>query len=164
MKRTAVLTVLCFLPFFAPRCRAQAPAPSPGCSEQCPPPPAVVATFLGFSQPQLQQFEVLLTQFKTGVQGLQAQIAPRQQQLDSLLSQPNPNPAQIGVLTLEIHSLQQQLAQVIQGYQTAFASILTQDQKQKVELITAASQVQPAVGAFVALHLVPPPSLPCQKP
>jgi capsule polysaccharide export protein KpsE/RkpR len=120
---------------------------------------------LNFSSAQTEQFTILLTQFQTDITALQQQIAPRQQQLDLLLSQTNPNPAQIGVLVVQIHALQQQAAQVLQGYQTAFAGLLTPPQQQQVALVTAASQVQPAVGAFVALQLVPPPPpLPWQKP
>lgn len=170
MKPAASIAVLLLMSVFAPQI-SSAPAPqfhagtpssAPG--DPCQP-PAVVASFLNFTPQQTQQFGSLLTQFRTDITALQQQIAPRQQQLDVLLSQANPNPAPIGVLVVQIHALQQQVAQVIQGYQTAFAGLLTPAQQQQVELVAAASQVQPAVGAFVALQLVPAaPQLPCQKP
>lgn len=164
MKKAAVATFLLVLPLFALQARGNTTAVSPSSLEQCPLPPAVVASFLAFSPAQAEQFVALLTQFQANARAVQEQIAPRQQQLDALLSQPNPNPALVGVLVLQIHALQQQLAQIIQSYQNAFAGLLTQEQKQKVEQITLASQLQPAVGAFVALYLVaPPPALPCQK-
>jgi Spy/CpxP family protein refolding chaperone len=163
MKRAAVFTFLSVLSLLASPAQSKTIPQSTSSTEPCPPPPAVVAAFLGFSPAQIEQFGTLLTQFQTNVHSLQEQIAPRQQQLDALLSQPNPNPAQVGVLVVQIHALQQQVAQVIQAYQTAFVGLLTPDQKQKIEQVTLASQLQTAVGAFVALYLVPPPSLPCQK-
>lgn len=164
MKKTAILTLLLVLTLFASSAQSETIPQSTSSTDQYPPPPAVVAAFLGFSPAQIEQFGTLLTQFQTNVHSLQEQIAPRQQQLDALLSQPSPNPAQVGVLVVQIHALQQQVAQVIQAYQIAFAGLLTPDQKQKVEQVTLASQLQPAVGAFVALYLAPPPpSLPCQK-
>lgn len=163
MKKTAFFTLLLVLTLFASSAQSKTIPQSAASTDQCPPPPAVVAAFLGLSAAQIEQFGTLLTQFQTNVHSLQEQIAPRQQGLDALLSQPNPNPAQVGVLVVQIHALQQQVAQVTQAYQTAFAGLLTPDQKQKIEQVTLASQLQPAVGAFVALYLVPPPSLPCQK-
>jgi len=171
MKQASIITVLTLVSLFAQPARSSTTAQSPATPQSntqpapCPPPPAIVASFLNFSPAQTEQFEILLTQFQTDLNALQQQIVPRQQQLDALLSQPNPNPAQIGALVVQVHALQQQQGQVLQGYQTAFAGLLTQSQQQQAQLITAASQVQPAVGAFVALQLVPPPpQLPCQKP
>lgn len=158
---TAVLTVLSFIP---PQAGAAQIGPAPQQSaEQCLP-PAVVASFLGFTEAQATQFVGLLGQIQAALPGLQEQIAARQAQLDILLSQPNPDPAVVGNLFLQIHALQQQLAQAIEGFQGQFAALLTDQQKQKVQAVAQASQLQPVVGAFVALHLVAAPTpLPCQK-
>jgi Spy/CpxP family protein refolding chaperone len=163
MKKTAVLTFLTVLLLFTQQAASQTVA-APSSTEQCPPPPAVVATFLGFTDEQAEQFGILLNQFQTNLRSLQEQIAPRQQQLDALLSQPTPDPATVGALVLQLHALQKQVQQAVQTFQNAFAGLLAPEQKQKIEAVTLASQLQPAVGAFVALHLVPPsPSLPCRK-
>jgi len=153
--------MLSFIPLQA---RApQTEVPSSESTVQCVP-PAVVASFLGFTEAQTAQFESLFGQFQTTLHGLQEQIGARQSQLDILLSQPNPNPAVVGTLLLQIHALQQKVAQAIRSFQSQFAALLTEEQKQKVQAVTLASQLQPVVGAFVALYLVPPPTpLPCQK-
>jgi septal ring factor EnvC (AmiA/AmiB activator) len=165
MEKAAVLAFFLVLPLLPQRVSGQMVVESPSLAEQCPPPPAVVAAFLAFSPGQAEEFGILLNQSQNNLRSLQEQIAPRQQQLDALLSQPNPDPAMVGALVLQIHALQYQQAQVIRNFRSAFASLLTQEQKQKIEQATVASQLQPAVGAFVALRLVPPPpSLPCQKP
>ncbi len=163
MKRLVVMMLLAALSFPARQASASqtgTPAPS---TDQCPP-PAVVASFLGFTDSQAMQFGDLLAQFQTTLHGVQEQLAARQIQLDTLLAQPTPNPAIVGSLLLQIHALQQQMAQVVQNFQNQFASLLTDEQKQKVQAVTLASQLQPVVGSFVALYLVPAPTpLPCQK-
>lgn len=156
---TLFLAMLSFLPAYATP--TQAP-PSATC-DTCVP-PAVVTSFLGFTPAQTTQFETLLGQFLPTLQALQTQIAARQAQLEIQLDQPNPNPGNIAGLVLQIHALQQQAAQAIQGYQNQFVALLTDEQKQKVQAVTQASQLQPIVGAFVALKLAPAPTpLPCQN-
>jgi hypothetical protein len=182
MNRLAVITLLGVLLFVAPQARGQGvqqqatrqattpqvltngATPATNSSDQCPPPSAVVDSFLGFTVGQAAQFGQLLTQFQTTVHGLQTQIAARQAQVENLLNQPNPNPAVIGTLIVQIHALQQQAAKAVQSYQSLFAGLLTRDQIEKIQALTQASQLQPVLGSFVALYLVPGPSpLPCQK-
>jgi Spy/CpxP family protein refolding chaperone len=164
MKRlcvTVLATVLSFAPVLAKT--GQTEALPREYADQCPP-PAVVASFLGFTETQAAQFGDLLARFQATLHGLQEQIAARQAQLEVLLGQPSPDPAIVGSLFLQIHALERQVAQVIQGFQSQFASLLTDEQKQKVKAVTQASQLQPVVGAFVALYLAPAPKpLPCQK-
>jgi len=142
---------------------AQRQVPWSNSTGQCVP-PAVVASFLGFTEAQTSEFVALLGQLQPTLQGLEGQIVVLQTQLDILLSQPSPNPAILGNLLLQIHALEQQVAEAIQSYQSKFVALLTEVQKQKVQAVTQASQLQPVVGAFVALKLAPPPTpLPCQN-
>lgn len=165
MKRLAAVLILAALALLVPQVRGNPVAASPDSIHQCPPPPAVVAAFLAFTEEQAEQFGTLLNQFQTTLRALQEQIAARQQQLDGFLSQPDSDPAAVGKLVVQIHALQQQVGQAIKSFQSAFAGLLTQEQRQKLQEITLASQLQPVVGGFVALYLVPPPpSLPCPKP
>jgi Spy/CpxP family protein refolding chaperone len=158
---TMFLTMVSFVPLQAKA--NQTEAPQPKLTDPCVP-PVVVASFLGFTDTEAAQLGVFLDQFQTTLHGLQAQIAPRQTQLEVLLGAPIPDPASIGNLLLQIHALQQQVSQAMQSFQTQFASLLTDEQKQKVQAVTQASQLLPVVGAFVVLNLVPAPTpLPCQK-
>jgi Spy/CpxP family protein refolding chaperone len=128
-------------------------------------PPAVVASFLGFTDAQASQFGDLLYQLQTALNNLQQQITALQNQLDILLGQPNPDPALVGSLFLQLHALQVQVAHTIQSFQHQFAFLLTDEQQQKVQAVTQASQLQPVLGPFVALHLVAAPTpLACDKP
>jgi Spy/CpxP family protein refolding chaperone len=158
---TVLLAALTCIPAHANT--SQSAFSQPPQADSCPP-PAVVAAFLQLTEAQTAQFGPLLAQFETTVHSLQQQIAARQAQVDILAGQPNPNPVPIGVLVLQIHALEQQISKVANDYHTQFAAILTDEQKQKVAAVTQASQLQPVVGAFVALYLVPPPTpLPCEK-
>ena len=150
---TVFLMMLSFVPLWA-----QGNPPGP-----CPPPPAVVASFLGFTSGQAAQFGNLVGQFEPTLQGLQGQIAAQQVQLNMLLSQPNPDAASLGSILLQIRTLQQQVAHATQSFQFQFASMLTAGQMQQVAAVTQAAQLQPVVGSFVALNLVAAPTpLPCQ--
>lgn len=158
---TLFMAVLSFLPVPTNATPTQGPPPVTG--DTCVP-PAIVASFLGFTPAQAAQFQTLLGQFLPTLQALQTQIAERQTQLEIQLDQPNPNPGNIVGLVLQIHALQQQVAQAMQSYQNQFVALLNDEQKQKVQGVTQASQLQPMVGAFVALKLAPAPTqLPCQN-
>jgi hypothetical protein len=164
MKKLGFVTMFASILFFAPQMVGSTVPASTNVNAPCPPPPAVVASFLELSPVQVEQMGALLSQVLPVLQTMGQQSAEVQHQLDVLLSQTNPDPAQIGKLVVQLHVLQQQAAQVIESFHNAFAGLLSQDQKQKLEVVTVASQLQPIVGAFVALHLVPPPpSNPCQK-
>jgi hypothetical protein len=164
MKKLVALSLFAMLLVHLPEVAGKSVAASSNSNEQCPPLPAVVAMFLGFTSGQAEQFGILLSRFQSNLRPVQEQIAAHQQQLNILLSQPNPSPALVGSLVLQIHALEQQVAHVVESFHTAFVALLTQEQKQKIEEVTLASQLQPVVGAFVTLYLVPPPpSLPCQK-
>ena len=127
----------------------EAPQPPPG--------PVIVAQFLGFSDTQAAQFQQLLQSLQATVGGLQQQIGPKQQALDTLLSTAQPDPATAGKLLLEIHALQQQLGQALQSYHESFLALLTSDQMQKAHAVVQAAQLLPAVKAFAEVRLIEPP-------
>lgn len=158
MRRLISIVFLGVLCSMVPRANANPTGhPSHTSADQCQP-PAVVVSFLGFTDAQTTQLGDLLLGLQTTEYGLQQEISTLQSQLDGLLGQPNPNPAVVGSLFLQIHALQLQAAQAIQDFQHQFASLLTDEQQAKVQAVTQASQLQPVVGAFVALHLVAAPT------
>jgi hypothetical protein len=164
MKKLSFVTLLAAMLFLAPKMAGSTVPATASASLPCPPPPAVVATFLGLTPGQVEQMGALLTHVLPTLETFGQQSAEVQQQLELLLSQTNPDPAQIGKLVVQLHVLQLEAAQVVEGFHKAFAGLLTQEQKQKIEGVAVASQLQPAVGAFRALYLVPPPpSTSCQK-
>jgi hypothetical protein len=164
MKKMSFVTLFAAMLFFAPKMVGSTVPATANANLPCPPPPAVVASFLGLTPGQVEQMGALLRQVLPTLETLGQQSAEVRQQLDLLLSQTNPDPAQIGKLVVQLHVLQLEAAQVVEGFHNAFAGLLTQDQKQKLEGVIVVSQLQPVVGAFAALYLVPPPpSTSCQK-
>src|SRR5262249_32794680 len=113
MNRLAAIAFLEVLSLVAPRVSGKE-VTTPNATGQCPP-PAVLVSFLGFTEGQAAQFRQLLSQFETTMLPLEEQIASRQAQLDSLLDKPEPNPAEIVGLVLEIRALKHQVAQAVWG-------------------------------------------------
>ena len=86
MKRLVSIVLLAMLCSVAPPAKGNPTGDAPPePADQCQP-PAVVASFLDFTDAQAAQFEDLLTQLQTTVYGLQQQIATLQTQLDSIFT------------------------------------------------------------------------------
>jgi hypothetical protein len=112
----------------------------------------VVAEFLQLRTGQASQLEQLL-------QARQAMLVPLFQTAQSLIQQlgillnSGGNPAQVGVLVLQIHALQQQMAQAQQAFLTQFVAILDPDQLQRLQAVQVAAQLQPLLPAFQPIFL-----------
>ena len=91
----------------------------------------VVAEFLQLRPGQVSELEQLL-------QARQAAIAPLFQRAQTLIQQlgillnTGGNPAQVGVLVMQIHALQQQMGQAQQSFLSHFVGILDVEQVQKL--------------------------------
>ena len=107
----------------------------------------VVAEFLQLRTGQVSQLEQLL-------QARQATLVPLVQTTQSLIQQlgilltSGGNPAQVGVSVIQIHALQQQMAQAQQAFLTQFIATLDADQLQRLQAVQVAAQLQPILPAF----------------
>ncbi len=117
-----------------------------------PTPLQIVVQFLQLQPAQQTVFGQLLQARQAAVTPLFQGIAQRQKQINALLDSGG-NPAQIGVLLLQIHALQQQIAKAQQGFLANFTSLLDQDQQQRLAAVGGAAQLQPVVPAFELLQL-----------
>ena len=124
---------------------------------QPPSPPAVVAQFLGFSDAQATRFQQLLQAVQAAVPPLAQEAGSQQQALDQLLGAAQPDPAAVGRALLAIHAIQSQIQQAVQTYRASFTALLTADQQQKLQAVTQAAQLIPAVQVFAASMLVDAP-------
>ena len=112
----------------------------------------VVAEFLQLSPGQVSELEQLL-------QGRQATLVPLFQAAQALIQQlgnllnSGGNPAQVGVLVIHIHALQQQMAQVQQSFLSQFVATLNADQLQRLRAVQIAAQLQPILPAFQPIFL-----------
>ncbi len=121
-------------------------------SAQQPSPLQVVAEFLQLQPGQLSELQQLL-------QARQATLVPLFQTAQALINQlgnllnSGGNPAQVGALVIQIHALQQQMAQAQQAFLTQFLSILDPEQLQKLQAVQIAAQLQPILPAFQPIFL-----------
>jgi len=112
----------------------------------------VVVEFLQLRPGQVSELEQLL-------QARQAALVPLFQTAQSLIQQlanllnSGGNPAQVGVLVIQIHALQQQMAQAQQAFLTQFTAILDADQLQRLQAVQIAAQLQPILPAFQPIFL-----------
>ncbi len=112
----------------------------------------VVAEFLQLRPGQVSELEQLL-------QARQAKLVPLFQTAQSLIQQlgallnSGGNPAQVGVVVIQIHALQQQMAQAQQAFLTQFVAILDGNQQQKLQAVQLAVQLQPILPAFQPIFL-----------
>jgi hypothetical protein len=115
-------------------------------------PQQVAAQFLQLSPGQVTELEQLL-------QARQATLVPLFQTAQNLIQQlgillnSGGNPAQVGVTVIQIHGLQQQMAQVQQVFLTHFIAILDQEQLQKLQGVQIAARLQPILPAFQPIFL-----------
>ena len=126
-------------------------------AQEQPPAPALVAQFLGFSESQTAQFQKLLQNLQSNIGPLQQQAAAARQSLEQLANSDNPDPAAIGARLLAIRAIHHQIQAALDSYHKLFAALLTRDQMQKVEAVTQAGVLLPAVNAFAQLQLLVPP-------
>ena len=124
---------------------------------QAPPAPAVVVQFLGFSETQAAQFLQHLQNLQGAIGAIEQQLAAQRRQLETLLNSEAPDPAALGAALLQIRATERQAGAAFDAYHQAFLALLTQEQKDKVQAVANAAQLQPAVRAFAEVRLIEPP-------
>ncbi len=112
----------------------------------------VVAEFLQLLPGQVSELEQLLQARQTALVPLFQTAQSLIQQLANLLNSGG-NPAQAGILVIQIHALQQQMAQAQQAFLTQFVAILDAEQLQKLQAVQIAAQLQPVLPAFQPIFL-----------
>lgn len=117
-----------------------------------PSPLQVVVQFLQLRQDQLEELGQLLQARQSAVEPLLEGIQQRVKQLEALLNSGG-NPPQIGVLVIQIHTLQLNVAQVQQDFLSKWVSLLDPEQRQRLEAVRLAASLQPVLPAFQELYL-----------
>jgi len=112
----------------------------------------VVAEFLQLQPGQVSALEQLLQARQAALVPLFQTAQTLAQQLAVLLNSGG-NPAQVGILVIQIHALQQQMAQTQQGFLTQFVAILDAEQLQKLQAVQIAAHLQPILPAFQPVFL-----------
>ncbi len=79
-------------------------------------------------------------------------VQPSSEQLGVMLSSGG-NPAQVGTVVIQIHALQQQMAQAQQAFLTQFIATLVPEQLQRLQAVQIAVQLQPILPVFQSIFL-----------
>src|SRR5712664_1443248 len=117
----------------------------------------VVAEFLQLRPGQVSELEQLLQARQAAIVPLFQTAQAMIQQLGNLLNTGG-NPAQVGVLVIQIHALQQQMGQAQQSFLMHFVAILDAEQVQKLQAVQIAAQflqVQKLQAVQIAAQLQP---------
>ena len=112
----------------------------------------VVAEFLQLQPGQVSQLEQLLQARQAALVPIFQTAQALTQQLGVLLNSGG-NPAQVGILVIQIHALQQQAAQTQQAFIGQFVASLDPEQVQKLQAVQVAAQLQPILPAFQPIFL-----------
>jgi hypothetical protein len=145
MKRFAFVLLLSLFPLLA---FAQG---DPG---QLPPPVQAVARYLELSPEQVEAWMGLLDGLHRQQRPLHEQVQGLEEELKLQLQQPEPDPAAVGQLVLEIQALRGQMRFNEEDYQDAFEDLLNEEQLEKLYFLRAASELAPLFPAFKETRLL----------
>jgi hypothetical protein len=120
---------------------------------EAPSPIQIVVQFLQLGPDQAQEFGQLLQARQAAVVPLLQGIQQQEQQLEALLNSGG-SAADVGMLVIQIHTLQQQAAQAQQDFLSKFGSLLDPEQQQQLEAARSAAQLQSILPAFQQLDLL----------
>jgi Heavy-metal resistance len=120
-----------------------------------PPARQAVIEFLALSGDQVAQWDGLLATHKATVTPLRDQLQGVEDQLKTLLQEPDPDPGAVGELAIQAKGLRDQIRAADEDYLTGFGDMLTQPQTVKLAFIRHAARVQPLIPAFKRFGLVP---------
>jgi hypothetical protein len=116
-------------------------------------PVAVVAHFLGLRPDQLPVFAQALGERQQTLAPLLEGIAQREQRIRELIASSG-NPAEIGVLVIQIHQLRQAVAVAQAVFMARVEALLDAGQRVRWQQVRLAARLLPVVPAFQALQML----------
>ena len=124
-------------------------------ADEPPPPPLVfVRTFLQLTDDQTAALIGMIRTRDAAMQPIAANVQASQEALGKLLDSPSADAAAAGNLLLEIHAGQKQLTAIAQSAAASFEALLSQEQRDRLQFVRQAAQVEPAIPAFKAVGLM----------
>ena len=102
------------------------------------PPPQRIAAALGLSDQQKAVWDGAFSTMRATAQPLHAQAKAIRAEIDALFAQGNPDAALLGQKMIAMHAVREQLKQARATMQSTTASVLTDEQKVKLEALKAA--------------------------
>ena len=115
-----------------------------------------VQTALGLSDQQLQQLVQLRQDERPVLQPVREQMKSKREALQAARQAPNPNPTQIGQLTIDMQNLHKQVQAINEDYHNRALAVLDEAQKTKLKNLENGGLMRPAARGAVALNLLLP--------
>ena len=116
-------------------------------------PAEVVARFLALTPEQASALGQLILERQQALAPILHEIAVREQRIRELVAGGG-NPAEIGMLVVQVHDLRRQAEEVQHATLAQFESLLAPEQRGRWQQVRLAARLQPVVPAFVALQLL----------
>lgn len=118
---------------------------------------AEVKAYLNLTDAQLQGLEDIQKARMQAQQAIYQQINQKQQELNSLLQSGSTDALRIGQLTIDINALRKQTPVPGDSYRNQALAVLAQDQKNKLNSLSAALQLQQTAWQAINLNLIDAP-------
>jgi uncharacterized membrane protein len=119
-----------------------------------PPPIVFVTNFLQLSPDQTSSLAAMIQARDAVLQPIAARLQADQEALGKLLESTDADPTAVGRLLIDIHSEEMQASAAAHDAAAAFEAILTPDQRNRLQFVRQAAQVEPAIPAFKAVGLL----------
>jgi uncharacterized membrane protein len=129
-------------------------SPAARAEDGLPPPVVFVTNFLQLSPDQTTALIAMIQARDAGLQPIGSKLHADQEALGKLLDSPDADPATAGRLLIEIRTLEKQAGAFARDAAAHFEAILTPDQRQRLQFVRQAAQVEPAIPAFRAVGLL----------
>jgi Spy/CpxP family protein refolding chaperone len=112
---------------------------------------------LGLTDGQLSQLRQMRREQAQASRPMAEQMRGKSQALRDAMTAPNPDPAQVGQMMVELKGLREQMRAARSGLNEKALAVLTPDQKTKLTTLSEAGKAAPAVRQARTLGLLAPP-------
>jgi uncharacterized membrane protein len=145
MRRTCLTVALLLMILHSPLARAD---------EGLPAPIVFVTNFLQLSGDQTGALIHMIQSRDAALQPIAMKLHADQEALGKLLESPAADPATVGRLLIEIRAGEKQANAVAHDAAVSFEEVLTPEQRQRLQFLRQAAQIEPAIPAFKAVGLL----------
>ena len=144
-KNALAATSLLLMILYSPLARADEPLPAPI---------VFVTNFLQLSADQTDALISAIQARDAALQPIAMRLHTDQETLGKLLESPEADPVAAGRLLIEIRTLEKQANGVAHDAASSFEQTLTPEQRERLQFVRQAAQVEPAIPAFRAVGLL----------
>ena len=121
---------------------------------QLPQPIVFVTNFLQLSEEQTSALITMIQAREAALQPIAEKLHANQEAIAKLLDASSPDAGAVGRLLIEIRGGEKQVGEVARQAAASFEETLLPEQRQRLQFVRQAAQVQPAIPAFKTVGLL----------